>query len=79
MSRPQTVNIRPTDDQYEAIARRFIGSLAHDVSEARGPDGPRRAEALLILRELLGLVAYLATLPDGVERIERLKTVTEQA
>lgn len=63
----RTVNLEPTADGYEAIARRFLVSCAEDATD------DRRASTLHVLGGLVELAGYLARLPDGAVRIERLK------
>lgn len=68
MNGPQSVNLAPTIDGYEQIARRFLQSTVDDAA----PD--RRQSARTILGGLIELVAYLAVQPDGAERISRLQS-----
>lgn len=70
MTAAAVVNLEPSPDGYEIIARQFVASCAADINPER------RASALRVLAELLHVAGYLATLPDGAQRIERLKLVT---
>jgi len=65
-----TVDITPTPDEYERVARTLLASCADDFTPER------RASALHILSEAVHLVAYLTTLDDGAARLERLKLFT---
>jgi hypothetical protein len=65
----KAIDLTPDANGYEQIARTFISSVRSDTKRNRYADGGK------VLSGLIETVAYLATLPDGAERIKRLSEI----
>lgn len=68
----ESIDCTPDANGYEQIANTLVSSVRSDTKKDRQADGSK------VLSGLIALVAYLATLPDGQERIARLVTRAER-
>lgn len=66
---PRTIDLTPTPDGYEQIAKRFISDLIYSKTKRAN-----QANAAHILYSLVETAVYLASLPDGPQRVARLLT-----
>ena len=69
----ESIDLTPTPDAYQQLARVFIESQASDYR----PD--RRAAALSVLDGLINIAVYFGTLPDAWQRGARLKAEIARA
>lgn len=65
---PRTIDLTPTPDGYEQIAKRFSCDIIYSKMKRKN-----QTDGAHVLSGLLETAVYLASLPDGKERIERLQ------